>query len=52
MILYRQYPLVFTDEYWNGANESSTDDVMEIETIIVMDGMIVPGINFTTNDTP
>ena len=52
MILYRQYPLVSPDEYWNGANESSTDDVMEIETIIVMDEIPVNGINFITNDTP
>ena len=42
--------LVFPDEYWNGANESSTDDVMEVETIVVMDGATVNGIDFITND--
>lgn len=44
--------LVFPDEYWNGANESDTDDVMEIETIVVTDGMTVMDINFITNDGP
>ena len=45
--------LIFPDEYWNGAaNESDTDDTMEIETIVVMDGMKVNGIDFVTNDTP
>lgn len=44
--------LVFPDEYWNGANESDTDDVMEIETIVVTDGMTVIDINFITNDGP
>jgi len=52
-ILDEATTLVFPDEYWNGeANESDTDDVMEIETVVVSDGMIVPDINFITNDTP
>ena len=42
--------LVFPDEYWNGANESDTDDVMEIETIVVTNGMTVDNIDFITND--
>lgn len=51
-ILDEATTLVFPDEYWNGASESDSDDPMEIETIIVMDGMTVNGINFITNDTP
>lgn len=51
-ILDEATTLVFPDEYWNGASESDSDDPMEIETIIVMDGMTEPGINFITNDTP
>jgi len=42
--------LVFPDEYWKGANESNSDDVMEVETIVVADGMTVAGIDFITNN--
>ena len=42
--------LVFPDEYWNGANESDSDDVMEIETVVVTNGMTVDNIDFITND--
>ena len=31
-------------------NESDTDDVTEIETVIVTDGMTVDNVNFITND--
>ncbi len=51
-ILNEATTLVFPDEYWNGANESDTDDVTEIETVVVTDGMTVDNVNFITNDTP
>ena len=42
----------FPDEYWNGVSESNSDDPMEVETIVVIDGMTVAGIDFVTNDGP
>ena len=42
----------FPDEYWNGAGESAIDDPMDIETVVVTNGMTVNGIDFITNDTP
>lgn len=52
MILYRQYPLVFPDEYWNGTDEASDDNPLENTTVVVTNGGTVNGINFITNDTP
>jgi len=44
--------LSFPDEYWNDTNESSTDNVMEVETVVVSDGDVVMDIDFITNDGP
>ena len=42
--------LNFPDEYYNGADESSTDVTTEFVTIVVTNGTTVNGINFITND--
>jgi len=51
-ILDEATTLVFPDEYWNGTDEASDDNPLENTTVVVSDGMTVPGINFITNDTP
>ena len=42
--------LAFPDEYWNGTDESSSDNILENTTIVVTNGGIVNGVNFITND--
>jgi len=41
----------FPDEYYNGANESSTDNPLESVVVIVNDGQTTQNINFITNDS-
>ncbi len=41
----------FPDEYYNGANESSTDDPLESVVVTVNVGQTTQNINFITNDS-
>ena len=42
--------LSFPDEYWNGAEESDSDDPSDFTTIVVSNGSTVNGIDIITND--
>ena len=42
--------LLFPDEYYNGADESATDDTADFNVITVSSGSVVSGIDFITND--
>lgn len=42
--------LLFPDEYYNGPDESATDDTADFVVITVSSGSVATGIDFITND--